>query len=76
MLPNAKVTAFSNSKTQKQYIDSKAEEKGLKNLNVITGNVVDYEFEPESFDRVVSVEVSLQSILDTCLGPPNTDNSP
>lgn len=75
MLPNAKVTAFSNSKTQKQYIDSKAEEKGLKNLNVITGNVVDYEFEPESFDRVVSVEVSLQSILDTCFGPPNTDNS-
>ncbi|POS74296.1 cyclopropane-fatty-acyl-phospholipid synthase [Diaporthe helianthi] len=57
MLPNAKVTAFSNSKTQKQYIDSKAEEKGLKNLTVITGNVVDYEFEPESFDRVVSVEM-------------------
>lgn len=59
VLPNAKVTAFSNSKTQKQYIDSKAKEKGLTNLNVITGNVVDYEFEPESFDRVVSIEVSL-----------------
>lgn len=58
VLPNAKVTAFSNSKTQKQYIDSKAKEKGLKNLNVITGNVVDYEFEPESFDRVISIEVS------------------
>ena len=67
MLPNAKVTAFSNSKTQKQYIDSKAEEKGLKNLNVITGNVVDYEFEPESFDRVVSVEVSPESAVDACL---------
>lgn len=65
MLPNAKVTAFSNSKTQKQYIDSKAEEKGLKNLKVITGNVVDYEFEPESFDRVVSVEVRPESTLDT-----------
>lgn len=77
MLPNAKVTAFSNSKTQKQYIDSKAEEKGLKNLNVITGNVVDYEFEPESFDRVVSIEVSLQSNLDTCVeASPKTDNPP
>lgn len=77
MLPNAKVTAFSNSKTQKQYIDSKAEEKGLKNLNVITGNVVDYEFEPESFDRVVSVEVSFQSILNTCLMTSCiTDNPP
>ena len=39
------------------YIDSKALEKGIKNLNVITGNVVDYEFERESFDRVVSIEV-------------------
>lgn len=58
MLPNSKVTAFSNSKTQKKYIDGKAKEKGLANLTVITGNVVDYEFEPESFDRVVSIEVS------------------
>lgn len=63
MLPNSKVTAFSNSKTQKVYIDSKAKEKGLENLNVITGNVVDYEFEPETFDRVVSVEVSMGSFL-------------
>lgn len=61
MLPKAQVTAFSNSKTQKQYIDGKAKEKGLTNLNVITGNVVDYEFEPESFDRVVSIEVSLDA---------------
>lgn len=78
MLPNAKVTAFSNSKTQKQYIDSKAVEKGLKNLTVITGNVVDYEFEPESFDRVVSVEVSLQNSLGyACLiTSPGTNSSP
>lgn len=62
MLPNSKVTAFSNSKTQKLYIDSKAKEKGLDNLNVITGNVVDYEFEPETFDRVVSVEVSVDRL--------------
>lgn len=59
VLPGAKVTAFSNSKTQKVYIEAKAKEKCLTNLTVITGNVVDYEFEPESFDRVVSIEVSL-----------------
>lgn len=64
MLPNSKITAFSNSKTQKVYIDSKAKEKGLDNLNVITGNVVDYEFEPETFDRVVSVEVSTRNNSD------------
>ncbi len=57
MLPNSKITAFSNSKTQKMYIDQKAKEKGLTNLTVITGNVVDYEFERENFDRVVSIEV-------------------
>ena len=57
VLPNSKITAFSNSRTQKIFIDSKAKEKGLKNLTVITGNVVDYEFERESFDRVVSIEV-------------------
>ncbi|KAL0779380.1 hypothetical protein CaCOL14_003864 [Colletotrichum acutatum] len=57
VLPNSKVTAFSNSKTQKEYIDGKAKEKGLSNLTVITGNVVDYEFERESFDRVVSIEL-------------------
>lgn len=57
VLPNSKITAFSNSRTQKIFIDSKAKEKGLKNLTVITGNVVDYEFERESFDRVVSIEL-------------------
>jgi len=57
VLPNSQVTAFSNSKTQKIYIDEKAKEKGLKNLTVITGDVADYEFEKESFDRVVSIEM-------------------
>ncbi|EKD13520.1 uncharacterized protein L3040_008612 [Drepanopeziza brunnea f. sp. 'multigermtubi'] len=57
VLPNSYITAFSNSRTQKIYIDSKAKEKGLMNLKVITGNVVDYEFENESFDRVVSIEL-------------------
>jgi cyclopropane fatty-acyl-phospholipid synthase-like methyltransferase len=48
---------LSNSNTQKLYIDAKAEEKGFEYLRVITGNAVDYEFESESFDRVVSIEV-------------------
>ncbi|KAH8683100.1 hypothetical protein BGZ60DRAFT_467457 [Tricladium varicosporioides] len=56
VLPNSKITAFSNSRTQKLYIDKKAKEKGLTNLTVITGNVVDYEFK-ETFDRVVSIEL-------------------
>lgn len=62
MFPNSKITAFSNSRTQKIYIDEQATRKGLKNLQVITGNVVDYEFEKESFDRVVSIEVGCVSV--------------
>jgi len=58
MLPKAKITALSNSRTQQEYINGKAKEAKLENLTVITGNIVDYEFEPESFDRVVSIEVS------------------
>ncbi|KAI2623251.1 S-adenosyl-L-methionine-dependent methyltransferase [Hypoxylon sp. NC1633] len=57
VLPKSKITAFSNSRTQKEYIDAKAKEKGLTNLTVITGNVVDYEFKKQTFDRVVSIEL-------------------
>lgn len=57
VLPKSKISAFSNSKTQKEYIDSKAKEKGLTNLTVITGNVADHEFEKNSFDRVISIEM-------------------
>jgi cation-transporting ATPase 13A3/4/5 len=55
--PSSKVTAFSNSKTQKEYIDMKAAELGLSNLRVITGDVVDHEFEREAYDRIVSIEL-------------------
>ena len=48
--------SFSNSHTQKEYISSRAVAKGLKNLKVITGDVVDYELEACSFDRVVSIK--------------------
>lgn len=57
IFPRSTITAFSNSRTQKEYIDSEATKKALKNLIVITGNVVDYEFERESFDRVISIEL-------------------
>lgn len=57
IFPKAQITAFSNSRTQKEYIDSEAAAKGLTNLEVITGDVVDYEFEDAAYDRVVSVEL-------------------
>ncbi|KAL6704556.1 hypothetical protein ACN47E_008066 [Coniothyrium glycines] len=57
ILPNARITAFSNSRTQKQHIDGVAKAKGLANLTVVTGDVVDHEFEAAKYDRVVSIEL-------------------
>ncbi|KAL9587722.1 MAG: hypothetical protein Q9212_000013 [Teloschistes hypoglaucus] len=57
IFPHSQITAFSNSRTQKKYIDQQATSKGLSNLKVITGDIVDYEFKPGTFDRVVSVEL-------------------
>ncbi|MDB4451440.1 cyclopropane-fatty-acyl-phospholipid synthase family protein [bacterium] len=56
--PDAEITAVSNSRTQKEYIDSQAAERGLTNIEVKTVNMISYEGEGESvFDRVVSVEM-------------------
>ncbi|RAR06880.1 putative proteinSAM-dependent methyltransferase [Stemphylium lycopersici] len=57
IFPNSQITAFSNSRTQKEYIDGVAASKGFKNLTVITGDVVDYEFLPSAYDRVISIEL-------------------
>lgn len=57
IFPHSQITAFSNSKLQKEYIDQQASFKGLSNLNVIKGDIVDYEFEPGSYDRVISIEM-------------------
>lgn len=57
------MVGFSNSRTQKEFIESSAAQKDIKNVEVITGDIADYEFEPEQFDRVVSVEVRAATLL-------------
>ena len=54
--PNARITAVSNSASQKAFIMARAQERGLGNLEVITCDMNDFEA-PGSFDRVVSVEM-------------------
>ncbi len=57
-LPRARITAVSNSRTQKQFIDARAAERGLANVEVLTRDANVLEFPPERrFDRVVSVEM-------------------
>jgi cyclopropane-fatty-acyl-phospholipid synthase len=54
--PNSGITAVSNSQSQRHYIESEAEARGLKNLRVVTADM--NVFAPMlQFDRIVSVEM-------------------
>ena len=56
--PDAEITSISNSASQRHYILTQAEQRGLKNLKVITHNLANpIELPRDYFDRVVSVEM-------------------
>jgi cyclopropane-fatty-acyl-phospholipid synthase len=56
--PRSQITAVSNSRTQKRFIDERAAARGFTNLTVITSDMNQLEFAPGTrFDRVVSVEM-------------------
>ena len=61
VFPNSSITALSNSKTQKQHIDSEAKRKGLTNLTVVTADIATHSFTGSdlegAFDRVLSIEL-------------------
>ena len=54
--PNSNFTSVSNSKTQKEYIDSQISLRQIKNLNIITADMNAFSID-KKFDRVVSVEM-------------------
>jgi len=54
--PGSRVTGVSNSKTQKAYIDAQAQKRALKNLEIITCDMNEFQA-PGQYDRVVSVEM-------------------
>jgi len=58
--PRATITSVSNSRTQKEFIDARAAERGITNLVIVTANMADEGFEPPNagaYDRIVSVEM-------------------
>lgn len=56
--PQARITAVSNSRTQREFIEARAAERGLRNIEVITCDANVLEFPADRrFDRVVSVEM-------------------
>ena len=54
--PQSQITAVSNSHSQKQYIESVAEQRGITNIKIITCDMNDFE-STEVFDRIVSLEM-------------------
>ena len=54
--PASKITAVSNSRPQREFIESKIFERKLSNLQVITADMNDFSID-QQFDRVVSVEM-------------------
>ena len=54
--PRAEITALSNSRGQRDFIERQTAERGITNLNVVTCDMRD--FTPSGrFDRIVSVEM-------------------
>lgn len=54
--PRSEFLAVSNSRSQREYIESEARRRSLANLRVITRDMNDFETD-ERFDRVISVEM-------------------
>lgn len=54
--PNSQITGFSNSNGQRKFILQQAKNRGIHNLNILTGNIITHEFS-EKFDRILSVEM-------------------
>jgi cyclopropane-fatty-acyl-phospholipid synthase len=55
--PASRITAVSNSRTQRDFIVARAAERGLGNLEVITADARVLALPAASFDRVVSIEM-------------------
>ncbi len=54
--PGSRITAVSNSATQKEFILARARERGLSNVRIVTSDMNDFHTD-EAFDRIVSVEM-------------------
>lgn len=55
--PNSRITAVSNSHSQREHIEARAREHNLHNIQIITCDVNDFDITEKKFDRVVSVEM-------------------
>ena len=55
--PKAQITSVSNSASQREYILGQCKIRGFNNVTVITCDMNQFSISPDTFDRVVSVEM-------------------
>lgn len=55
--PGSEIVSVSNSRSQRAFIEARRDERGLKNLRVITADMNTFEPEGSGFDRIVSIEM-------------------
>jgi len=53
----SRITAVSNSTSQRRHIEAEARSRGLQNLRIITADMNEFAAENRGYDRVVSVEM-------------------
>ncbi len=68
--PNARITAVSNSQSQREHIEAHAKQQGLANVTVITADMNVFDID-QRFDRIVSVEMfehmsNWRALLEKC----------
>jgi len=54
--PESRITSVSNSAPQREWIEARARERGLENINVITEDMNRFDID-QQYDRIVSVEM-------------------
>jgi cyclopropane-fatty-acyl-phospholipid synthase len=55
--PQSRITAVSNSRPQREFIEARCRAGGFSNVTVLTRDVNQLDLEPSRFDRVVSIEM-------------------
>jgi cyclopropane-fatty-acyl-phospholipid synthase len=59
--PRAQIVGLSNSSGQREFIQARARERGFNNVQIVTGNVAEFDFPSRgvevAFDRVISIEM-------------------
>lgn len=55
--PRTRIVGVSHSRTQREHILGEAARRGLRNVDIITCDMTQFDFPAESVDRVISVEM-------------------